>query len=236
MHLAIDTATSVAGVATITGAGEVEAELSWRAGRNHTAELFPAIEDILRRSRITRSDLSGVIVAVGPGSFTGVRIGMATAKGLAIGLGLPLAGVGTLSAAAYTFGWSGRTVWAVLDAGRGQVVGSAFRGSGTKGGMASDWRQVAEERVMTPEELIDAIGSRGETASVLCGEAPAAVREMVQAELQGAVTVLDPSSGSGRVRSLAFLGWNRLAAGDADDPMTVAPVYARPPAAVERLG
>ena len=231
MYLAIDTATSIAGLAMITNARQVQAELSWRAGRNHAAELFPAIEDILRRSGTTRSGLSGVIVAVGPGSFTGVRIGMAAAKGFAIGLNVPIVGVGTLDAAAYTFAWADRTVWAVLDAGRGQVVAAAFRGRAS-----ADWQRLVAERVMTPEELVEAIASRGEPGPVLCGEVPDAVRELVQARLRGAVTVSDPGAAGGRVRSLALLGRDRLVVGDADDPMTVAPVYARPPAAVERMG
>ena len=101
MYLAIDSTTALAGVATISSDGTVEADVTWRAGRNHTAELYPAIEEVLRRGKATREDLLGIIVAVGPGSFTGIRIGMATAKGLAIGLRVPLVGVGTLEAATY---------------------------------------------------------------------------------------------------------------------------------------
>ncbi len=235
MHLAIDTVTSVAGVATIRDNGEIDAGLSWHAGRNHTAELFPAIEGILKQSRITRSDLSGVIVAVGPGSFTGIRIGLATAKGLAIGLDLPLAGVGTLAAATYAFWWTGKTVWGVLDAGRGQVVGAPFHGSGLNG-TALDWGRVAEDQIMTPEELAEAVRSGDGADAVLCGEIPGGVLETVRTAVPESVKIFDGPMGIGRVQSLAILGWSRLAADDADDPMTVAPTYARPPAALERKG
>lgn len=230
MYLAIDSTTALAGVAVISMDGTVEAEVTWRAGRNHTAELYPGIEEVLRRGKATREDLTGIIVAVGPGSFTGIRIGMATAKGLAIGLRVPLVGVGTLEAATYAFAWAGRLVWGALDAGRGQVVVAAFEGEPT-GSAQGQWRRVVEEQILDPEAFCLAIGG-GEV--ILCGEPPDGVLELVRERLGDRVTTPSKAARIRRPGALAELGWKRLIDGDSDDPMNLAPLYVRPPAALEK--
>ena len=236
MYLAIDCTTATAGVAVINPEGNVRAELVWDAGRNHTAELYPAIEEILRRGRTTRDDLTGLIVAIGPGSFTGIRIGMATAKGLAIALGVPLVGIGTLAAATHAFAWTRKTVWGVLDAGRGQIVAAAFRADATAPAtQGSEWRCVVEEQILDPEGLCAAIASADDGHRIVCGEVPAGVEELVLSRFPDSVVVPPRAALIRRPGSLARLGWSRLRQGDSDDPLTLAPRYARPPAALERI-
>ncbi len=79
MELAIDTSTHVAGIA-LSSEGEVAAELTWHAGQNHTAELMPNLIDLLNRTRVNLSDIDALIVAKGPGSFNGLRVGMSAAN------------------------------------------------------------------------------------------------------------------------------------------------------------
>ncbi len=230
MYLAIDSTTAHAGVAAISGDGAVAAEVTWHAGRNHTAELYPAIEEVLRQGKTNREELNGVIVAVGPGSFTGIRIGMATAKGLAIGLRVPLVGVGTLEAATYAFAWGKRPVWGALDAGRGQVVVAAFEGEQITLAQGQ-WRRVVDEQILDPEEFCSRIGD-GEV--ILCGEPPEGVVELVRERLGDLVTIPSKAARIRRPGMLAELGWKRLIDGDSDDPMDLAPLYVRPPAALEK--
>src|SRR5688572_18486426 len=94
MLLALDTSTGLASVALYDGT--VRAEATWQAGRNHSAEVLPEVDRLLRRQGLGPRDLRAVAVAIGPGSYTGVRVGVALAKGFAASLRIPVVGVCTL--------------------------------------------------------------------------------------------------------------------------------------------
>lgn len=96
--LAIDTATTRAVIATGSPDGDVDGVSTWEAGYRHGETLLPAIGAFLGEQNLRRSRLTGIVVGTGPGAFTGLRVGMATAKGLAHGLGIPLVGVSTAEA------------------------------------------------------------------------------------------------------------------------------------------
>jgi tRNA threonylcarbamoyladenosine biosynthesis protein TsaB len=93
--LAMDTATTRIVLAVGTLAGEPGAAMSWPAGYRHGETLLPAIEQLLAEAGIARPDIAGIVVGTGPGAFTGLRVGIATAKGLAHGLGRPIVGIPT---------------------------------------------------------------------------------------------------------------------------------------------
>jgi tRNA threonylcarbamoyl adenosine modification protein YeaZ len=93
--LAIDTATTGVVIASGSPDGEVDGVSTWTAGYRHGETLLPTIGRFLGEQNIRRSRLVGIVVGTGPGTFTGLRVGIATAKGLAHGLGIPLAGVST---------------------------------------------------------------------------------------------------------------------------------------------
>lgn len=96
--LAIDTATTHAVIATGSRDGTPDGVATWEAGHRHGETLLPAIGGFLHEGNIRRSRLAGIVVGTGPGAFTGLRVGIATAKGLAHGLGIPLVGVSTAEA------------------------------------------------------------------------------------------------------------------------------------------
>jgi len=93
--VAIDTATRRAAIALGAGSGVALASRSWEAGYRHGEELLAVLDELLREAAIGLGDVTGVVVGTGPGAFTGLRVGMATAKGLAYGLHIPLVGVGS---------------------------------------------------------------------------------------------------------------------------------------------
>jgi len=95
MEIAIDTSTDTATIA-ISCAGVACAEMTWPVGHNHTVELVPNILHLLNDSKVTLHQIDAIIVARGPGSFNGLRVGVGTAKGLAFALGIPLVGIATL--------------------------------------------------------------------------------------------------------------------------------------------
>ena len=96
--LAIDTATTRVVIATGSPAGVADGISTWSAGYRHGETLLPSIERFLGEQNIRRSRLTGIAVGTGPGAFTGLRVGIATAKGLAHGLGIPVVGVSTAEA------------------------------------------------------------------------------------------------------------------------------------------
>ena len=101
MLLAIDTSTKLAGIALYDGARGLIAEYNWHSANRHTEELMPAVAQMMAQAGVTPRDLPAVAVALGPGSFTGLRVALAAAKGLALANGLTLLGVPTLDAVAY---------------------------------------------------------------------------------------------------------------------------------------
>jgi tRNA threonylcarbamoyladenosine biosynthesis protein TsaB len=125
--LAIDTADRTAGVAILAG-GQVVAEYVETSAYRHSERLFALIDEALRSAGLARSDLNAVAVTTGPGSFTGLRVGLATAKGLAFALGLPLVAVSTLEALARGAMPFPGLLLPMLDARKRQVYAGAFRG------------------------------------------------------------------------------------------------------------
>ena len=114
MILAIDTATQYASLALYNQDG-LYAEETWYAGRNHTVELMPRIVRTLALANLKAANLTALAVSLGPGSFTGVRIGLAVAKGMALPHKLPVVGVPTLEATAYPLRMTGLPVWAIAQ-------------------------------------------------------------------------------------------------------------------------
>ena len=224
MELAIDTSTETAGIA-VSREGEVVAELTWRAGQNHSTELVPSIILLMRQAGSRLTDISGLVVARGPGSFNGLRVGMSTAKGLAFALNVPLVGIGTLEVDPYAV--TGLPICPLLNAGRGEIAAALFQ---TRSGK---WRRLLDEQITTLDDLLPKMKGR----TLFCGGAAAGATSRLTDALGRRALVV---SGGGALRravdrstcdasSLAQLGWMRLSAGDIDPLPTLQPQYLRSP-------
>ncbi|MEW5920273.1 MAG: tRNA (adenosine(37)-N6)-threonylcarbamoyltransferase complex dimerization subunit type 1 TsaB [Bacillota bacterium] len=129
LFLALDTTTAVCSVA-LGEEGRLMGEYLLNIKKNHSQRLMPLLISLLRDCEVQRRQLQGIAVAIGPGSFTGIRIGVATARGLAQGLGIPLIGVNTLEALAGGCAFFPALICPLLDARRGQVYTAVYRGGG----------------------------------------------------------------------------------------------------------
>ena len=127
--LAIDTTTRVCAVA-LGEREKIRAEYLLNIKKTHSRHLMPLIVSLLEDSGIGKDELGGVALTVGPGSFTGIRIGMATAKGLCRGLDIPAVGVMTLDALAEAFALYPGLLCPIMDARQNQVYTALYRGSG----------------------------------------------------------------------------------------------------------
>lgn len=223
IQLAIDTSTRIAGVA-VSRQGELLVEVTWRAGVNHTRELVPALQRALAQAHVSLEEVDGLVVARGPGSFSGLRVGMSVAKGLAYALEVPLVGVSTLEVAAYQHAASPWVICPLHDAGRGEVAAALYR-SGSRG-----WRRLMEEQVTSLTDLMDHLSG----TSLFCGEVPPWARAALADRLGRKSRFADVASQVRRPAYLAALGWRRLAAQEYDDVATLQPLYLRRPPVEER--
>jgi tRNA threonylcarbamoyladenosine biosynthesis protein TsaB len=205
--LALDTATAFASIALLEDE-QVLAESTWRAGRTHTARLLSEVEALLARVDVDPNDLTGLAVTVGPGSFTGVRVGISVAKGLAVGLGLPLWGVGTLDVLAHSTSIQGR-ILAVIEAGRGRFVAARF----ARGCPRSSAQNVDAHSLL---RLAD-------DADLIVGELPPELRARLELDLPGRLA--PPAASLRRAGFLAQLAVRQADAGDPGDAATVDAVY-----------
>lgn len=131
--LAIDTAADLCAVAVYdASSGAILAEASEAIGKGHAERLMPMVETVLRQAATPIASIAKIAVAVGPGSFTGIRVGVATARGLALALGVPAVGVSTLEvlAAHACKSFPGRDVLAAIDARRGEIYVQRFDAAG----------------------------------------------------------------------------------------------------------
>ena len=214
MILAIDSSTRYAGVA-LADDRRVVSSRCWYSTVNHTAELMPAVDQTLQSAGIAPGDLEGIAVALGPGGFSALRVGVSVAKGLALASRKPLVGVGTLDLEAFPFLDSGLPVCALLDAGRGEVASAHF---------GPDGRRRLEDTVCPPEELLDSITE----PTLFCGEGVVPWTGLIKERLGPKGVVAHPAPAI-RLWSLVDLGRQRLEAGEPSDLVTLQPYYLRMP-------
>lgn len=214
MILAIDTATQYAGLALYNDDG-VYAEESWFAGRNHTIELMPRIARMLKSANLTVTKLTAIAVSLGPGSFTGLRIGLATAKGLALPHKLPVIGIPTLEFVAYPLKDRKLPVWAIARAGRGRILAACY---GTKD---QDWQLISEPYLTTIESLAQQI----DVPALCIGEINREAADFLQKNTHQLAQIVSPAARTRRAGYLAEIAAARLAANVQDDPDALVPLY-----------
>lgn len=214
MLLAIDTSTRHAGVALSDG-GNILSLRAWHSTSSHTSELMPAVKGVLGERGITPRDLDGIAVALGPGAFSALRVGISAAKGLALAAGKPLAGVATLDLEAHPFLGCGLPVCALLEAGRNEVAAAFFNPRGERTG---------EDTMGPPEEVLAGVRE----TTIFCGEGISRWRAFVEERLGRRAIIVQPAAGA-RLSALAQSGRIRLEAGEADNLAMLQPHYLRMP-------
>lgn len=217
MILAIDTATRFMSIALHDGF-QLHYEATWPTKNNHTIELAPNLQRALSQVGITPADLTAVAVSQGPGSFTGLRIGMGVAKGLATAQRIDLVAIPTLviTAAAVPF-YEGRLI-AVLEAGRGRVCAQAFEWQD------HGWVIATEPKITDWPSLVDSV----EGPTLFAGEIDAEKRAFLGAA-EGPVSVAAGAQALRRAGFLAEMAWERIRMGQTDNPATLAPIYLHQP-------
>ncbi|TRZ49646.1 MAG: tRNA (adenosine(37)-N6)-threonylcarbamoyltransferase complex dimerization subunit type 1 TsaB [Dehalococcoidia bacterium] len=218
MQLAIDTSTNTASLA-LAQDNEVLAELTWHCGQNHSVQLLPNLAHLLNQTGTSLQSISGIIVARGPGSFNGLRVGVSTAKGLAFSLGVPIVGISSLEVAAYPHAETGLPICPIFNAGRGEIATALYQRKNEK------WRQLTSEHITTVETLCSQIT----TQTIFCGEFIPLIAIQLRKQLKRRAIIATPAARLRRAGFLAELGQQRLEAGNYGDPATLQPLYLRRP-------
>jgi tRNA threonylcarbamoyladenosine biosynthesis protein TsaB len=216
MLLAVDTSTAQIGLALYDGS-KVLGELNWTSQQHHTTELAPALAGLLARSAASVDRLTALGVAIGPGSFTALRVGLAFVKGLALARRLPLIGVPTLDVLAAAQPPARMPLVAVLQAGREKLAVGWYKAE------KNGWQAQGPARVETVKSLADSITS----PTFICGELTAEERQRL-ARKRANVVLASPTQSVRRPAVLAELAWARWQSGKSDDPASLAPIYLHP--------
>jgi tRNA threonylcarbamoyladenosine biosynthesis protein TsaB len=212
MLLAVDTSTAQVGLALYDGS-QVLGEYAWRSSQRHTVELAPAIFELLTRCGLSMDDVRALGIALGPGSFTSLRVGLSLVKGLVLARHLPLIGIPTLDVLAAAQAPARLPLVAVIQAGRGRLAAGWYRRS------KYGWRARGEARVVTVEALADEL----QTPVIVCGELASEERQRLAQKPD--VRVASPAQSVRRPAVLAELAWARWQKGESDDEAALAPIY-----------
>lgn len=213
MLLALDTSTRSIGLALYDGV-QVLCESIWTCQDYHTVELAPEVARILEKSGLMVTDLEALAVAIGPGSFTGLRIGLAFAKGLSLARHLPLVSVATLDILAASQPLQGVPMAAVLQAGRKRLAVGWYQA------VDGAWQPDGELEVLSAEELHDRINK----PTLVCGELSEGEQRLLSRKRKN-VILATPAQSVRRPAVLAELAWKRWQSGQVDQAGTLAPAY-----------
>lgn len=226
--LAIDTSTMLGGIAIMDDAGLI-AESRLNVRTTHSERLMTEIEHCLKQSGLNINDMDVFAVAIGPGSFTGIRIGLSTVKGFSYATGKPVVSVPTLEALAWNFPYSRYPVCTMFDARKKEVYAALFK-----------WEDKGFQRLM-PEKTSDAgdfcraiagLPGCSSVAShtdrvIFAGEAALLYRDAITGVMQDKAVFASPEKMVVSPASVASLAVKKAERGDFSEPLTLAPLYLR---------
>jgi tRNA threonylcarbamoyladenosine biosynthesis protein TsaB len=217
MLLAIDTATRTLSLA-LHDRQRLIVEMSWQTANAHTVELTPAVVDLCRRAGIVTRSLTHIAIAQGPGSFSGLRIGIGFAKGLALALSVPLIPIPTLDIVAAAQPMFKGTLMAVAQVGRGRVCAGGFQWK------KNEWIATSAVEIVEWPTLLASIN----TETMIAGEIDDDAHDLITAS-QKPIRLARPALALRRAGVLADLAWARAESFIHADPTVIVPLYVNQP-------
>ncbi len=225
--LAIETSTGVGSIALLEATrqeenldpkGKILAEYTLNVSANHSARLMPAIDYLLREVSLSIRDIQGISLALGPGSFTGLRIGVSTVKGLAYALKVPVVGIPTLDALAQNVRYASSLVCPLLDARKKEVYAALYRGNGS-GRLV----KLSEDWVLSPADLISRIPEK----TLFLGDGVSVYGRDLKEGLGAQALFAPPELFLPRAANVADLSLPAFRQGSTLDLFSFTPIYVR---------
>lgn len=219
--LAIETSTYSGSIALISEEA-VLGEYYFNIGPAHTEKLVPSIDWLLSELNTEKSDLTGVAVSLGPGSFTSLRVGISTAKGICYSLGIPLVGVSSLKVLAMNLPLAPFNICPVMDARKGEVFAALFRSNN------GEIERLAEDMVVTPEKLTDIIKDN----TIFIGDGALLYKDFLEDNLSDGIMFCPLNLNAPRASNVALAEIGKFkeeidSINVADQVMKMAPQYLR---------
>jgi tRNA threonylcarbamoyladenosine biosynthesis protein TsaB len=219
--LGIETATEIGGVALIDGE-RLLAESSVDMNRAHSERLMVLVDRVFKDAGLTPEDLDGMAVSIGPGSFTGLRVGVSTVKGLATGKPVPVAAVPTLEAMAWNVCAGLNRICPMIDARKREVYAAVYS-EGADGTLKS----VMEEQVISPEALCERLLEPSSPPTIFLGDGASRYREILENHLDGRALFASATLSRPFPSTVAWIGLRKFLRGEAADVRSLVPAYLR---------
>lgn len=219
MILAIDSSSIVASIALVNKETLI-AEYTVNLKMTHSQTLLPMIDEIFKMTGIDKSELKAVAVTSGPGSFTGLRIGAATAKGIALALNIPVIDIPTLEGMAYNYNHCNKLICPIMDARRSQVYTAVYRCSGEV------LENVIQAAALPLNELIDKLNEIKEEV-IFIGDGIPVFTNVIDDTLEVKHYYAKQHLGRQKAGSIGALAWSKYESGQYMDSDAFAPNYFR---------
>jgi tRNA threonylcarbamoyladenosine biosynthesis protein TsaB len=216
LTLAFDTSSRTAAVAVLRDDTILDESII-NTGLNHSEMLMPEIDYALRQVRIKISDINLFACTLGPGSFTGLRIGVSTLKGLMLATGTPAAGVSSLAAVVLNLGTTSKLICSMIDAGRGQVYVAYFKYNDE-----NILQQISEEKAVNPQEIIN----NTDKNTLFVGDGVIKYADIIK-NIKSEVSIASDLQNYIRASAVGILGRKKFAEKDLLDASTLVPIYLR---------
>ncbi len=226
--LAIDTATSICSVALLDS-GKLRGENLLCGQKNHSEKLAKLIDELYKNTEVLPESIDLIAVSSGPGSFTGLRVGISTAQGLAFALGKDLIGISTLDVLAYQAGFYSGYICPMIDARKQQVYTCLYKSS-------EDGRmeKTEMERVVDPEKWL--LGLREHRRVLFTGDGARMYNNEISSVLKGKHIFLPCYSAIPRASVIACIAHERYKRSNKNEPAKITPLYVRVPEAELNTG
>lgn len=220
MILAINTSTPQFGLAILEAEGTVRAEYLMSEGGGHFGGLMPALHFLVTTSKVDIKDIKCLAVATGPGSFTGLRVGLSAAKGLCHALDKPIMGISSLEALASQLRYSVLPIAPILDSRKGELFTARFMWSNDQG----------LNRIMGDTALrFEDFPAVFDKTALFVGNDFSRQGPLLKEILGPRAVLAPPNYWNLKASSIGSLGINRFRARDFDEPQNLTPIYLRPP-------
>lgn len=215
--LALETATLAGGIAIVDDSEGLISEVRVEVKVAHAERLMPSIEWLLQASNISVNQIDAFALSIGPGSFTGLRIGLSTAKGFSYSTGKPIVPVPTLDAFAETIPYCRHLVCPMLDARKNEVYAALYTWEG------STCRKILPETALDPHELLKKINE----PVVFMGDGAVTYRHLILDTLKTRAVFAPASRMSPAASAVAEIAIEKLKQGIETDPVSLVPFYIR---------
>jgi tRNA threonylcarbamoyl adenosine modification protein YeaZ len=214
--LGIETSTGSGSVAVLEG-DKVLGEFFLNLGPTHSEKLLPMLDWLLKEVGVEKNEIEGIAVSKGPGSFTALRVGISTAKGLAFSLGIPVVGVSSLEVLARNLLYTPLYIYSLIDAKKKEVYAALFRYSDT------NLNRITDDILISPDDICEMISER----TIFIGNGALLYRDFLINSL-GELALFCPSDVNfPKASSCALIGSYMFKNGNKDDLSALAPQYLR---------